>query len=84
MKTAVMYGAGRIGRGLAGGVGLLRGPDHVNDLVYALSLGAYNRQFRPNRTTADWLSRDEAQVDANLADPLCSFKPTVSMFRDMM
>lgn len=72
------------GRGLAGGVGLLRGPDHVNDLVYALSLGAYNRQFRPNRTTADWLSRDEGAVDANLRDPLCAFRPTVSMFRDMM
>ena len=91
VDAAVLSGTGQepaplvaFGRGLAGGVGLLRGPDHVNDLVYALSLGAYNRQFRPNRTTADWLSRDEAQVDANLADPLCSFKPTVSMFRDMM
>ena len=91
VDAAVLSGTGQeaaplvaFGRGLAGMVGLLRGPDHVNDLVYALSLGAYNRQFRPNRTSADWLSRDKDQVDANLADPLCSFKPTVSMFRDMM
>ena len=62
----------------------LRGPDHVSDLVYDLALGAYNRAFQPNRTSADWLSRDEAMVDAYLADPLCTFKPTVGMFRDMM
>ena len=50
----------------------------------ALSLGAYNRRFRPNRTGADWISSDPAAVDAYLADPLCRPKPTVSMFRDMM
>ena len=56
----------------------------VSPLVDRLSLGAYNRRFRPNRTSADWLSRDEEQVDAYLADPLCSHKSSVSMFRDMM
>ncbi len=40
--------------------------------------------FVANRTSADWLSRDEEQVDAYLADPLCSHKSSVSMFRDMM
>ena len=73
-----------LGKALAGGLCALRGPDYVSGLVYHLSLGVYNRAFRPNRTTADWLSRDKAMVDANLRDPLCSFKPTVSMFRDMM
>ena len=60
------------------------GYDGVSPLVDRLSLGAYNRRFRPNRTSADWLSRDEEQVDAYLADPLCSHKSSVSMFRDMM
>ena len=27
---------------------------------------------------------DEERVDAYLADPLCAYKPTVTMFRDMM
>ena len=40
------------------------GYDGVSPLVDRLSLGAYNRRFRPNRTSADWLSRDEEQVDA--------------------
>ena len=60
------------------------GPQGVSPLVDTLSLGAYNRRFRPNRTSVDWISRDPAAVDAYLSDPLCRSKPTVSMFRDMM
>ncbi len=62
----------------------LRGPNTRSKLITDLSLGAYNRQFRPNRTQNDWISRDEAVVDAYNADPLCQFVPTVGMFRDMM
>lgn len=60
------------------------GPRGVSPLVHTLSLGAYNRRFRPSRTPSDWLSRDSAEVDAFLADPLCQSRPTVSLFRDMM
>ena len=31
-----------------------------------------------------WLSRDEAWLNQRQGDPLCFFKPTVSMFRDML
>lgn len=61
-----------------------RGPDYVSKLVNGLSLGSYNKAFKPNRTSSDWLSRDQMAVDAHLADPLCSFIPTAGMFRDMM
>ena len=62
----------------------LRGPNSRSRFITSLSLGAYNRQFRPNRTPNDWISRDQAIVDAYNADPLCQFVPTVGMFRDMM
>lgn len=65
-------------------IGGLRGPRAVSRLVTALSLGAYNKQFKPNRTPSDWICRDKAVVDAYVADPLCSFFPTVGMNRDMM
>ena len=71
-------------KALAGTLCKFRGPDYVSKTVNGLSLGAYNKAFKPNRTSSDWLSRDEAMVDSHLADPLCQFVPTVSMFRDMM
>jgi len=36
-------------------------------------LGLFNAEFQPLRTDADWISRDEAQVDAYVADPWCGF-----------
>ncbi len=34
------------------------------------TLGPFNEPFEPARTSYDWLSRDEAEVDAYVADPL--------------
>lgn len=88
---AVLSGTGQepapavaFGKALSGTLCKTKGPDYVSNLMNDLSLGAYNRTFKPNRTPSDWLSRDEAQVDLALADPLCNFMPTVGMFRDMM
>lgn len=39
----------------------------------AVGLEALNAAFEPGRTSFDWLSRDEAQVDAYVADPMCGF-----------
>jgi alpha-beta hydrolase superfamily lysophospholipase len=36
-------------------------------------IGFFNAQFQPTRTDADWISRDDAQVDAYIADPWCGF-----------
>lgn len=91
LSAAVLSGTGQeaaplvaLGKGLSHMIGTLRGREYVSDLVYNLSLGAYNKKFAPNRTGADWISRDEQTVDAYLKDPFCTFKPTVTMFRDML
>lgn len=43
------------------------------DLEQPLDLAMFNAPFAPARTDFDWLSRDEAQVDAYVADPQCGF-----------
>jgi alpha-beta hydrolase superfamily lysophospholipase len=42
------------------------------DLDRPIDLSAFNAPF-PHRTGYEWLSRDEAQVDAYMADPRCGF-----------
>lgn len=35
------------------------------------ALGSFNEGFTPARTDYDWLSRDDAEVDEYIADPMC-------------
>ena len=46
-------------------------------------LTAFNAPFEPARTEFDWLSRDPAEVDKYVADPLCGFGVAASELRDM-
>lgn len=73
-----------LGRVLTAILSKVQGPNTVSPLVTSLTTGAYNRRFKPTRTDADWISRDRAAVDAYVADPLCSFVPTVGMVHEMM
>ena len=72
------------GYALASAAVKLYGPRKVGDKLNSIAFGAYNKGFENPRTAFDWLSRDEAQVDKYIADPLCGFVATVSLFRDMM
>ena len=49
-----------------------------------LAFGAYNQHFKPARTRFDWISANEANVDAYIADPLCGGDTTLGLFRDML
>ena len=56
----------------------------MSPLVYALSLGAYNARVHPAPGQGDWTTRDSEMAEGRKQDPLCNFRPTVSMFRDML
>jgi alpha-beta hydrolase superfamily lysophospholipase len=61
----------------------LKGERKGSRIAKAAVDGSYNKAFRPNRTAFDWLSRDEKEVDAYAADPLCGFLCSTGFYRDM-
>jgi alpha-beta hydrolase superfamily lysophospholipase len=52
-------------------------------LLDKLGFGDLNKPFEPGRTEYDWLSRDDAEVDAYIADPLCGGPYTAGLWRDL-
>ena len=60
------------------------GPRGKSALVQALLFGELNKPFKPARTPFDWLSRDPAEVDKYVADPLCGFSSTNQLATDLV
>ena len=73
-----------LGQGLAGGQQGIWGAYSTAKLHLKLSFGLYNRKFRPNRTDFDWISSDDAQVDAYVHDSMRGTPATVSFFKLLM
>ena len=76
------HGAGVRGCVLSGSPGIAEGAAVMADAIQQMvdagmaderidALSPFNESFEPARTPFDWLSRDEAEVDAYLADPDC-------------
>lgn len=62
----------------------LKGAHHYSKFLNNLAFGSYNKIYDNPKTEYDWLSRDEANVQKYIDDPLCGFIPSCSLFRDMM
>lgn len=60
-----------------------RGSRFKSRLLYDMAFGSYNKGIVKLRTNCDWLSRDEAAVDAYVADKRCGWIPSVGMLSDM-
>ena len=90
IQGAIICGTGsqpgvvvKFSRALAAFQGLLLGEKHTAKLIDKLAFGNYNKQVEKQRTSFDWLCRDEAVVDAYIADELCGFTFTVNGFRTL-
>lgn len=70
------------GRGLSRILCALSGETRRIAFLGNLAFGPFSAPFKPNRTRFDWLSRDEAEVDRYVADPLCGYPLTNAFFRD--
>ena len=72
----------RFGYMLADSVCKRKGTRYRSKMLYNLSLGNYNRKFKPTKTPYDWLSRDEKRDRAFGDDPLTNFIFTAGAYRD--
>jgi len=75
-----LCGFGRLMAGVMCALGDARAPSKLLD---RLAFSANNKPFLPARTPCDWLSRDAAEVDKYLADPLCGFVFSAGGFSDL-
>ncbi|MGQ7958758.1 lysophospholipase [Pseudomonas sp. SP16.1] len=80
-QPVALYRAARL---IAGFERWRLGPKGRSKLIDFLSFGSFNKAFKPNRTAFDWLSRDPAEVDRYVADPLCGFICTTQLWCDLL
>ncbi len=71
------------GKILASIVALFKGRKYRSAFINNLALGSYNKPFKPAQTPYDWLTKDEAIIDAYMKDPKCAFTFTVSAYKEL-
>lgn len=72
------------GISMANGMIKKSGANFRNERLASLLFSMYNRRFKPNQTSFDWLSRDSAVIEEFLSDPDCGVVPSAALFRDML
>ncbi|MBN2975236.1 alpha/beta hydrolase [Pseudomonas fluorescens] len=80
-QPVALYRAARV---IARAERLRQGLRGRSALIDYLSFGSFNKAFKPNRTAFDWLSRDPAEVDKYINDPLCGFRCTNQLWVDLL
>ena len=73
-----------LGRLIAREERLRLGKRGKSQLIFQMWFGDFNKPFKPARTAFDWLSRDDKEVDAYVADPLCGFPFSTQLAIDVL
>ena len=60
------------------------GEQNPNEQLQKMIFGGYNKKIENPRTEFDWLTREEAIVDAYIAHPMCGFTASCGLLRDML
>ncbi len=74
----------KVGYTLANFLCKVQGSKRRSDFLNNVMFGGGLYKDLCKRTPVDWLTRDEAIVDAYIADPYCGFICTTSMYRDII
>lgn len=69
-----------VARCLCGCIALFKGWKHRSAFIDSLAFSGNNKAFEPARTPRDWLTRDEAIVDAYNAHPWNNYRFTLNGF----
>lgn len=77
-------GLSKAGRTLAHFIASINGERHRSKLIDNMGAGAYGKKIKDARTQLDWLSTDDAVVDAYIADPRCGFMFTVGGYATLL
>ena len=73
----------KLGNILASMITKSKGRKHISHFINNLSLGSYNKKFKPAKTSVDWLSRDNENNVKYENDEYCGMIFTVSYFKDL-
>ena len=91
LAAAILSGTGwmgtgvlKSGRGVCRMIGKRKGMNATSNTVNKLMFGSYTKGYDKVRTPLDWLSRDEAEVDKYIDDPLCGFDPSIGLAYEML
>ncbi|MBS9720947.1 alpha/beta hydrolase [Tianweitania sp. BSSL-BM11] len=90
MQAAAIWNAnfsaglqGRLARVLLGLERFRMGSDVPSHILPRLTFQAWGKAIPQARTPFDWLSHDPDEVDAYIADPLCGWDASVSLWQDL-
>ena len=90
LKGVIISGTGyvskdvlKLGMNTCSGIAAMKGWQNRSIIVRNMVFGGYNKRIKNPKTPADWISGDEAVVEAYTNDPWCTYNFTVNGYYNM-